>query len=377
MKSKRIGCFAVAVAVVLPACGREPPGPEPNGTAATGALMVEAEDIAIARVDEIRSGPTVSGSLQAATEATIRAEVAGTVMQAMAEEGQAVRDGAVLARIQDPQLEEQQRSADAAVESARIAVENARRDVQRYETLVRGGASPRRDLDNARSALASAEAQLSSARAQQAAVRENVAHATVRSPIDGIVSSKSVSAGDVVQMGAELYRVIDPSSMRLEATVPSEQIGVLEVGNPVEFSVRGYPGRVFTGQIERISPAADPATRQVRIYVSVPNPGGTLVAGLYAEGRVTSAARPALMVPASAVQTSGANAFAMRVRAGRAEQVAVEIGLRDDASNTVEIVRGLAVGDTVLIGPAMEVAPGTPVRVQPAQAPGVTAPPER
>jgi len=375
MKSKRIGCFAAAVAVA--ACGREPPATEPNGTAAPGALMVEAEDIAIAHVDEIRSGPTVSGSLQAATEATIRAEVAGTVVQATAEEGQAVREGAVLARIQDPQLEQQQRSADAAVESARIAVENARRDVQRYEALVRGGASPRRDLDNARSALASAEAQLSSARAQQAAVRENVAHATVRSPIDGIVSSKSVSAGDVVQMGAELYRVIDPSSMRLEATVPSEQIGALEVGNPVEFSVRGYPGRVFTGQIERISPAADPATRQVRIYVSVPNPGGTLVAGLYAEGRVTSSARPALMIPASAVQTSGANAYAMRVRAGRAEQIPVEIGLRDDASNTVEIVRGLAVGDTVLIGPAMEVAPGTPVRVQPARAQGVTAPPER
>jgi len=357
--------------------GREPQGPSANGTPSPGERVLEPQDVAIARVGEIRSGPTVSGSLQAATEATIRAEVAGTVVQTMAEEGQRVRKGSVLARIQDPQLEQQLLSAQAAVASARVAVDNARRDVQRYETLVREGASPMRDLDNARSALASAEAQLSSALAQQAAVQENIARATVRSPIDGIISSKSVSAGDVVQLGAELYRVIDPTSMRLEATVPSDQIGALDVGDPVEFSVRGYPGRTFRGRLERISPTADPATRQVRIYVSIPNPGGTLVAGLYAEGRVTTASRRALMVPAAAVQTSGANAYVLRVRAGRAEQVGVSVGLRDDASNTVEITRGLAAGDTVLVGPAVEIAAGTRVRVQRTGPAGVTGPPER
>ena len=84
-----------------------------------------------------------------------------------------------------------------------------------------------------------------------------------------------------------MFRIIDPSSMRLEASVPSEDLSILRVGANVDFTVRGYD-RSFTGRIERIAPQADPTTRQVPIYVAIPNPGGRLVAGLFAEGRVVS-----------------------------------------------------------------------------------------
>ena len=103
----------------------------------------------------------------------------------------------------------------------------------------------------------------------------------------GVVSKRAVNAGDVATMGTELYTIIDPSSMRLEAAVPSEQIGAVRVGAPVSFEVRGYPDQTFEGRVERISPAADAATRQVPIFVQIPNASGRLVAGLFAEGRVT------------------------------------------------------------------------------------------
>jgi multidrug efflux pump subunit AcrA (membrane-fusion protein) len=135
------------------------------------------------------------------------------------------------------------------------------------------------------------------------------------------------------------------------------------VGAPVEFRVQGYPGRVFTGVVERINPVADPATRQVEIYVTVPNNGGALVAGLFAEGQVQSEARDALAVPAKAVDQTGQTASVLRVRAGKTERVPVQTGLRDPNAERVEVVAGLAPGDTVLVGAAMGTTPGTPVRV--------------
>ena len=137
-----------------------------------------------------------------------------------------------------------------------------------------------------------------------------------------MVAERPANAGDVVTPGTELYHIIDPRSMQLEASVPSEALSVIKVGLPVQFEVRGYPGQPFTGRIERISPAADPVTRQVSIFVTIPNVGGRLVAGLFAEGRVAQQARRALVVPLTAVNTSDPKApWVLRVAGGKAERV--------------------------------------------------------
>jgi RND family efflux transporter MFP subunit len=149
--------------------------------------------------------------------------------------------------------------------------------------------------------------------------------------------------------------------MLLEASLPSEALAALKIGTPVEFEVRGYPGQVFDGHIERIAPAADPVTRQVTIFVDVPNTRGQLVAGLFAEGRVTTERRQAVVVPATAVDTSGQTPWVLRLRDGKAERVTVGIGVRDDRPERIEIVSGLAVGDVLLTGAARAVTPGTPV----------------
>jgi membrane fusion protein, multidrug efflux system len=221
-----------------------------------------------------------------------------------------------------------------------------------------------RDLDNARQARIAADAQLEDARARLALAQRQLDNTQIRAPFAGFVSERSASAGDVVQPGAALFTIMDPSSMRLEASVPSDALTALRVGDAVEFTVNAYPDRAFTGKVERINPTVDPDTRQVRIYVAIPNTGGRLVAGLFAEGRVATEARSAVVVPKTAIDVRGLRPVAVRVRNGSAERVEVEVGLEDDATERVEITSGLAAGDTVLLGAALGVTPGTRVQVK-------------
>jgi multidrug efflux pump subunit AcrA (membrane-fusion protein) len=115
--------------------------------------------------------------------------------------------------------------------------------------------------------------------------------------------------------------------------------------------------------VSRINPVADPATRQVRIYASIPNTGRTLVAGLFAQGHVATDARDALVVPANAVNLRGLSPTVMRIKNGKAQRTDVAVGVQDQATERVEIRTGLAAGDTVLLGAAQAVNPGTPVQV--------------
>ena len=158
--------------------------------------------------------------------------------------------------------------------------------------------------------------------------------------------------------------------MQLEASVPAEQLASIRVGLPVNFTVNGYPGRQFLGHITRINPTADPTTRQVRIYVSIPNAGRTLVGGLFATGRLSSATRMGLVVPAGAVDVRGTSPSVVRVRLGKVEKVPVQVGLTDKSSESIEITAGIQAGDTLLLGAAQGITPGTVVRIS---APTTTA----
>jgi len=208
-----------------------------------------------------------------------------------------------------------------------------------------------------------AQGQLSTARAQLANVNKQLDKASVQAPFAGVVSLRSVNAGDVVSPGSALFTVVDPGSMQLEANVPAEALGEVRVGMPVDFTVNGYPNRHFTGRIIRVNPTADPTTRQVKILASIPNAGNTLVGGLYAEGRVSSESRTAPMVPVAAVDERGLRPTVVRLRNGKVEKVEIGLGLRDQAAETVEITSGIAPGDTVLLGAARGISPGTPVKI--------------
>jgi RND family efflux transporter MFP subunit len=348
---------AVALLLLYACGGEEPPKPAPV------VMRVERASSAVVTRRYVATGPRLSGTLQPQQSATILAETAGTVVSVTGAEGQSVARGTELARIVDETASDALRSARVAVQSAQTAVAVAQRDYERAQRLAGAGALPRRDIDVGRAQVASAEAQLGQARAQLATAEERAGNQRVVASVSGIVSEKRVSTGDVVTPGTPLFTIVDLSTLQLEATVPADAIGMVDPGTLVELEVRGYPGETFRGTVTRVAPSVDPGTGQVRVYVAMPNLGKRLIGGLFAEGTVRTIARIGLVIPIEALDESGSAPAVVRVRNGVTERVTVQTGMRSDAEGFVEILSGLAEGDTVLIGPARTIAPGTRVNV--------------
>jgi RND family efflux transporter MFP subunit len=367
-RRKAVAIATLLITATLTACKKDPP--PPSAPAAPVAVQVGAENVVAVSTQDISTGPLISGTLMAERDAHVRSEVSGSVLQVTAAEGQTVRRGALLARVEDQALGDAYKSAQSAVKSAEQALGVAEREAARTESLVKGGALAERELDVSRNAVTAAQAQVEDAKSRLASAAKQLANLTIRAPIDGVVAERPANAGDVVSPGTELYHIIDPRSMRLEAAVPSESLSLIKIGLPVQFQVRGYPGQSFDGRIERISPAADPVTRQVSIFVTIPNTGGRLVAGLFAEGRVAQQSRRALVVPLTAVNTSDPKAaWVLRVSGDKAEKVPVTVGLLDEQTERAEITSGVKEGDRLLVGPAQAITPGTPLQLSRAAAP--------
>jgi RND family efflux transporter MFP subunit len=345
-------CFGIL------ACGRETEAkeaaPEPQ------PILLGPEDVATVTTGEIITGPPITGELQAREQATVRAQLAGSLQQVNVRVGESVKQGQVLARIRAVAEREQASSAQAAVRTAETQLEAARRDAERTETLVKAGALAQRDLEQARTTVASAEAAVAEAKARLAAAREQLQEAVVRAPISGRIGTAAVQTGDVVQIGAELFSILDLHSLELKAFVTSDRLGSIRPGTPVMFNVQGYQDRQFRGVIQRVDPSADPETRQVEIYASIPNTTGILVAGLYATGRVATGVE-AIVVPAEAVQSRGDSSYVLKVHEGQVIRQDVSVGERDDRTGKLQIVSGLQPGETVLTGASAALRPGARV----------------
>jgi RND family efflux transporter MFP subunit len=360
-KNPAAGAIGMLLALSLAACSGNAASDAPD-PAASAPILIGKENVVTVTRDTIVAGPIISGELRPEREAVLRAQLGGSMLEVALKEGQAVRKGAVLGRIDARSLEDARTSARSAVRSAENQVQVAERELKRAEQLVAAGALAAREVDLARNTLTTAEAQLADARARLVAADKQLADAVIEAPISGIVAERAVNAGDVVAPGTELFTIVDPSSMRLEASVPSESLPDLRVGAAVQFEVRGYK-QPFTGRLARIAPQTDAATRQLPIYVEIPNVEGRLVGGLFAEGRVVTQSAEGLVIPANAVNTSGPEPWVLRVADGKTERRTVSLGLRDPRTERVQVTSGLSEHDVVLRGAAQGIEPGTPVQV--------------
>ena len=379
-----LAATSLAMPFVLGACGDEKEAAAET-PAANPVQTIGPDNIAVARVDTLRSGPPISGTLIAEREARIRAEISGAVLQTFVDQGQRVTAGMTLGRIDDAVLRDAALSARSGMTQARVAAEQSARELQRSRTLVAAGAIAERDVESAERANLSAQAGLADARARVASAEKGVRNATIRAPFAGVVSEKSVNPGDIVAPGAALFTIIDPRSLRLEASVPTSALGDVRVGAPVSFSVNGFSDRTLEGRVIRVNPAVDPQTKQVRLLASVPNDGGQLVAGLFVEGRVDAQKRVGVLVPEQAVDQTAVTPYVMRLKGGKVERVEVQLGARDQAKEAFELRSGIAAGDTVLLGAARGISNGTQVVVSapgdarsaasPAVTPAPSAPP--
>jgi RND family efflux transporter MFP subunit len=377
--------LVLAIASALAACGKgnKEPAKPATGTTQSDAkkddkpvqLLVSPEDVLTVQSNALASGPVITGSVQPERKADLRAEVSAVVLQVLKENGEPVKRGDVLVKLDETSIRDSLMSAEEAARAASQAFEQSTRALDRLKTLRASGMTSAQALDDAEVRRNSAQSEVSAARARLVAARQQVGRTVVRAPFDGIVSDRKVSAGDTAAIGKELLKVIDPTSMRFEGRVSADKIAAVKVGQQVMFRVNGYGEQQFAGVVKRIDPSANDVTRQVEVLVGFNGTSQPRVAGLYAEGRIDAVLSDALMLPEAAMVKAGDKTYAWKVKGALLTKTDLTVGTRDPRTGNYEIKGGLAAGDTVLRHPSTNLKDGQKVELAAAklQAPALAS----
>lgn len=369
IESRFIPIPALAFALVLVACGGKgekgaADSTKPAAASAQQAVMLTAQDVATATIADITTGVLVTGSLEPAEQVTIAAQANGALGPIRVDRGSRVSRGQTLTTISAEGVRSQAAGARANVAAAEAALVVARTQRDAAQRLYQAGAASRVDAENAQAAYVAAEAQVAAAKAQATAAGEAAGYTVVTSPMSGAVSERRVEPGQAVRVGDELMTIVNTSTLELAGRVPVDQAGGIRAGQEVEFLLDAFPGRTFHGTVARKDPAADPATRQVGVYVRLTNPRGEITAGQFARGQVSGQRVPgAVTVPTTAVVGTGTESAVFVVQGNKLARRAVTLGPRDERAGTIAIATGLQAGERVLARPTATVADGQAVVV--------------
>lgn len=350
----------LALVSLLTAC--RPPAPKESQVSFT-TLQVAQEDLRQLQLAELASGPIITGSIQPERKADLRAEVGAVVLQVLRENGEAVRKGDLLVRLDDTSLREAALSANEGLRTSRQALEQAERTVGRLRTLQAQGMTSQQALEDAEVRRNQAQSDVVAAQARVSAAQQQLQRTEVRAPFDGVVSDRKASPGDTAQVGKELVKVIDPASLRFEGLVNADRAGELKVGQRVNFRVNGQAQQDYVGRIKRIDVAANATTRQVGVIVALGEGQRPSVAGLFAEGRVETGSTQGLTLPESALVRNGDEVAVWVLRQDKLQRQVIGLGARDDRTGDYAVAKGLAEGDRVLRHPTSTLQAGQPVKV--------------
>lgn len=366
--------LAVTLLASLSACDKFPgKGAKKDEVAAPAKLVIAPEDILTVQANPLSVGPVVTGSIQPERKADLRAEISAVVLQVLKENGDAVRRGDILVRLDPTSIRDNLQSAEANVRNATLALDQAERNLQRLKTLRASGMTSLQALDDAEVRLNAAHSELSASQARAVLARQQLDRTIVRAPFDGVVSDRKVSAGDTASVGKELLKVIDPGSMRFAGRVSADKISVVSVGQAVSFRINGYAGREFRGTVTRVDPSANDVTRQVEVLVGFSDAKQPRVAGLYAEGSIEATSVKAVTLPESVLVRAGDKTSVWRVKGNTLNQIELLIGARDARSGNFEVRSGLADGDIILRSPSSSFKEGQKAELVSAKAPAAAA----
>jgi membrane fusion protein, multidrug efflux system len=363
--------LVAAGSLLLAGCNR--PADARAGAKDPGPLLVGPEDVLVLRPGTLVSGPLVTGTLQPERRADLRAEVSAIVTAVQKENGDAVRKGDLLVRLDDTAIRDAMLSAQEAERAARQAYEQAERQLQRLTTLRASGMASAQQLEDAEVRRNTTQSDYASARARNVQARQQLQRTEVRAPFDGIVTDRKLSVGDTAQVGKELLKVMDPRTLRLEGLVSSDAIQSVQRGQTVTFRVNGFGDREFTGAVRLVSPAANPTTRQVEVLVDV-HEALPRMAGLYAQGRIATDTASALTLAPGSLVRVGDSAWAWRIADRKLQKVPVVLGDRDPRTGEYVVRSGLAAGDRLLRSPLATLKDGQAVQ-EPASGIAATAAP--
>jgi membrane fusion protein (multidrug efflux system) len=304
---------------------------------------------------------SMSGTLVAGRQADVAAEAGGKVLEVFVERGDAVEAGAPLARL-DARAAGLSRSEAGASAAALLAQANgAKLECERAERLFAANAITRAELDRSTASCSSSAHSVAAAHARLSLAAKAFGDTVVRAPFPGIVVERLVAVGDSVAPGRTVVTLVDPSSLRLDLTVPESLTGRVQQGRPLTFTVGAYPDREFTAKVSRPSPVLRAKSRDQIVEVSIDASGGVLKPGMFATARLAIGEDRFANVPASAVVGREPAERVFVVRADRrVEERVVQSGRRSDEK--VAIVRGVNPGERVVSAPNAAVKDGVLVK---------------
>jgi RND family efflux transporter MFP subunit len=364
-------------ALVLTGCGSKGAEAEKKNSSAAAehTMLLSSEDVVVVSNDARSSGVVITGSVEPERRADLRAEVSSFVLQVLKENGEKVKKGDLLIRLDDSSVRENLTSSEESVRALTQARDQSERQFMRLKKLLGENLASKQEVEDAEIRYHSARSDLVAAQARVAQARQQSQRTLIRAPFDGVVSERAVSAGDTVQIGMALVKVIDPSSVRFEGLISADDASTVKVGQAVNFWTNGQQENRFSGKVRRVDPAANGVTRQVEVLVDFVGDKRPGVTGVYAEGRVDADTSSALIVPEVALLRQAGKAYAWRVKDGTLQKVSLEVGERDPRRGNYAVRSGLQSGDKLVRNPVPTLKEGQQVRFAAATEPATASAP--
>jgi membrane fusion protein (multidrug efflux system) len=366
MKLGIILAAIVAAALVAWLATRGPATPVVAAPAVNSTpLELAAVDIATVEPRVLSRALPLSGTISPYVQATLKSKVGGEVEELRLREGQDVRAGEVIARVDTRNLQAQYDREMAAVEKARADLELARLNRDKNRTLLEQKFISQNTFEQTESAYAGSLASFKLAEAQARVAQINLEDAVIRAPFSGTIAKRMVQPGEKVAPDSPIVTLVDLKQMVLEAAVPSAEIPAVRVGQKAHFRVMGFGDRMFEGEVQRINPVTADNSRAITIYIAVPNPDSALKGGMFAQGELQlSATEPVLAVPHGAVREQAGASYVYVLRDEKIVRTPVQVGPRSEGEAFVEVRDGLSAGDQVIVADIGDDKGGAVARVR-------------
>jgi RND family efflux transporter MFP subunit len=328
---------------------------------------------------------TVVGNLIGDATVSVAPRAAGRLEEVSVRLGDRVTRGQKIAKLEDFELLQQVKQAEAAQEVSTATIRQreaelklAETNLERSRNLFARQLLPKQTLDDNESRYLAAAAQLDLAKAQSAQTKARLdelkitlENTIITSPLNGLVAKRAVDPGAFVSQSVPVVDVVDVGRVRLVANVVEKDLKQLHAGNATRVQVDAFPGETFTGRIARVSPVLDPTTRTAPIEVEIPNSDYRLKPGMYARVSITTGTRKeALVVPSNAVVDLGGRRGVFQPQNGQAIFRVVQVGL--EQPDIVEVLGGLGEHETVVTTGASALRDGD--RIQLSRDEGAGAP---
>ena len=340
------------VAALLAAGGfaalRGKPGNNGPAVPRTPVLEFTQADLYIVEPRSLERALPLTGTLTTLTEATVKAKVAGELVEVAVREGQSVARGQVVARIDQTEVQARVAARQADVEATRAQLVWAEKNRTTQKALLDKNFISQNAFDNIQSNYDVAVAKLRAAEADLVVARKALGDSVLHAPFAGVVAERHAQAGERVPLDAKVVTVVDLSRLELEAAVPAAAIGQVKVGQKLQFRIDGLGEREFEGRIERINPATTAGSRSINVYAVIENRDQSLRKGMFAQGGLQlGTIGGALVVPASAVREEAGTAYVYAIVDGLVKRKAVKTGSAD-AAGLVQVLDGLQAGDRIV-----------------------------